>query len=127
MKLIKIVFLLLLANHAIAQYTPVVHATWEAVTTEADGTVVDSAEVGYIVYENETGQPLCETQGLSCDIDIAYGQCVKMHMVAQKMTTGLESLPSNVVDACGGDRANFRLSSPTLSATVSTPATDATE
>jgi hypothetical protein len=121
------ILLLVFAGQAFAQGTPVVHATWEAVTTESDGTVVDSAEVGYVVYENETGQPLCETQGLSCDIDIAYGQCVKMHMVAKKMTTGLESLPSNVVDACGGDRANFRLSSPTLSATVSTPTPDPIE
>jgi hypothetical protein len=120
MKMIA-VLLLFLSSQVFAQYTPVVHASWEAVTTESDGTVVDSAEVGYIVYENETGVPLCETQGLTCDIDIAYGQCIKMHMVAKKMTTGLESLPSNVVDACGGARANFRLSSPTLAATVSTP------
>ena len=119
----KVLFvaLLLLANSAFAQTSPVIHAAWLAVTTESDGTVVDSAEVGYIVYENETGEQLCETQGLTCDIEVAYGQCVIMHMVAKKMTTGLESLPSNIVEACGGDRANFRLSSPTLTATVSSP------
>ena len=113
-----------LSSTAHAQYTPVIHAAWEAVTTESDGTVVDSAEVGYIVYENETGVALCETQGLTCDIDVAYGQCVTMHMVAKKMTTGLESKPSNIVEACGGSRADFRLSSPTLTATVSSPTTE---
>ena len=120
--MLRIIFvMLILSSAAHAQYTPVIHAAWEVVTTESDGTVVDSAEVGYIVYENETGEQLCETQGLTCDIEVAYGQCVIMHMVAKKMTTGLESLPSNIVEACGGDRANFRLSSPTLTATVSSP------
>ena len=118
---ILFVVVLFVSVPAFAQTSPVIHAAWLAVTTESDGTVVDSAEVGYVVYENETGQALCETQGLTCDIEVAYGQCVTMHMVAKKMTTGLESLPSNIVEACGGDRANFRLSSPTLTATVSSP------
>ena len=119
----KVLFvaLLLLANSAFAQYSPVIHATWEPVTTQEDGTVVDTTDVGYVVYESETGVGLCETQGGGCDIDIAWGQCVTMHMTAKQLSTGMESLPSNTVNACGGDRPNFRLSSPTLSATVSGP------
>ena len=48
------VLLLLVSGQVFAQYTPVVTAIWDAVTTQEDGTVVDSTDISYVVYPNES-------------------------------------------------------------------------
>jgi hypothetical protein len=111
-------YLLLYAGSAIAQYNPVAHAVWGAVTTDEGGAVVDSSDISYVVYETESGVPVCATKALECNIDLIYSQCMVIHATAKQISTGLESKPSNEVNACGGVRPNFLLSSPVIEVTI---------
>lgn len=108
------VLALSISQVALSQYSPTVNVKWTAVTTQEDGTVIDSSDVSYIVYNEETSTEVCTTQDVKCTFEIVWGECVTLHAKAQQMSTALLSIPSNSVRVCSGDRPNFRLSPPVI-------------
>lgn len=118
MQYILVFVALFAASLAHAQYTPIVTVKWAAVTEQEDGTVIDSSDVSYVVYDAETAIPVCATQSLECNIDIAWDECISLYATAKQASTALESSPSNTVEACSGARPDFPLRSPVITISI---------
>ena len=114
---IFIVVLVLFAGAAQAQ-GPAFHVMWSPVTTQTDGTVIDTADVTYVIIDQNTSVPVCATAALECHIDAAWGECMLLYAIAKQISTAMESAPSNVVNACTGTRPDFPLSAPVIEVTI---------
>lgn len=118
-KLLTVLFIVLASTVASAQYDPKVNVKWTGVTTQEDGTVIDTADVAYIVYNADTGEHACEeTQDTSCSFTIAWGDCVTLYAKAKQISTTLLSKESNSVQVCSGVRPDFPLSAPVIEVTL---------
>lgn len=117
-RVVAVFLLLFVAQAALAQSGPQLHIKWFPVTTQEDGTVVDPADISYVVYDKETGIPICATQDIECRADIGWGQCITMYATAKQISTSLESDHSNEVRACGGVRPDFPLSAPVIEVVI---------
>jgi hypothetical protein len=114
---LKPLIILLMSTSALAQ-TPVLNVSWSPVTTQEDGTVIDSSDVTYTVYNSINFNTLCQTSNLKCTIDINYSECLTMYATASQVSTALESAPSNAVTACAEPKPNYPLSAPVISVTI---------
>jgi len=103
-------FILLFPVMAIAQDLLPITAYWDAVTENENNEPVDSGDLTYAVMDGIVLQEMCATTSTQCTFYVGPGECGSLYAVARQVSTGLESMPSNVVDVC----VDYRLTAPVL-------------
>ena len=98
---------------AIAQNVVPITASWTTVTTNENGEPIAPDDLIYAVIDGVVMQEMCATTSTECTFYAGHGECGSLYAVAYKISTGLVSAPSNVIDICVDDFAN-RLNSPVL-------------
>jgi hypothetical protein len=108
----KLLLALILISPAVLA-EPIARVEWNYTGTQTDGTVVPLDALSFTVYD-EYNMVRCATRANSCDIQLAWSECITVHATVTQDVVGLESAPSDSVNVCALPKPNLPMTSPVI-------------
>jgi hypothetical protein len=95
---------------------PTVRVSWTAPTIYEDGNPIDLTTISYRISDGV--EQKCDTEALTCDIPLPWGQCMNLIGVSYDSATDLVSKESNTVEVCSGPRPLVAPSNPIITVEI---------